>query len=55
MVLDPGDVVQFKSGGPQLVVECATASDYVICQWFDRYGHTKRQEFPTVLLKRVPR
>ena len=31
----PGDVVQMKSGGPQMTVELIT-EDKVHCSWFDK-------------------
>jgi len=43
----PGDVVQLRSGGPQMTVESFgkdknTQEDVVICTWFERVGN--RQE-----------
>lgn len=46
-----GDVVQMKSGGPQMtVVEC-NDSGYVVCEWFSRKSQNmERREFVSASL-----
>lgn len=53
--LDVGDVVQLKSGGPQMtVVEVGESSD-VKCMWFPDYKSESVREdhFPIDALKKV--
>lgn len=33
-----GDVVQLKSGGPNMTVNDSAASGIVLCNWFNREG-----------------
>ncbi|ARP68127.1 MULTISPECIES: YodC family protein [Mesorhizobium] len=58
-----GDVVQLKSGGPQMTVEqvgktSMTDEDGVWCVWFEKIGNkqvVQRETFPPVALKKYER
>jgi uncharacterized protein YodC (DUF2158 family) len=48
--MNPGDVVQLKSGGPLMTVESVDQSG-VICVWFDAKHNRKQERFPEATLK----
>ncbi len=47
--MQPGDVVQLKSGGPLMTVESVDQSG-VICTWFDEKKTRKQDRFPEATL-----
>src|SRR5205085_2974386 len=47
-----GDVVQLKSGGPQMTVVSDEGNGYFFCQWFIA-GKLDQNSFPSSALKRV--
>lgn len=59
----PGDIVQPRSGGPQMTVEqvgktSMTNEDGVWCIWFEKVGSkqvVQRDTFPPVVLKHYER
>jgi len=47
-----GDVVQVKSGGPQMTVSHVEGdSELIECTWFDKKQEPRFQEFPASTLK----
>jgi len=57
-IFEPGDIVQLKSGGPNMTVidvwpEFLFAE--IWCKWFDDKNDTKEGSFPAVALKPVAR
>jgi uncharacterized protein YodC (DUF2158 family) len=46
-----GDVVTFKSGGPNMVV--TIVSDWIHCDWFDAVGIYHNATFPPAILRHV--
>ena len=60
MEFEPGDIVQLKSGGPQMTVERIgkdprTQEETVFCTWFDKVGNRQelhREPFVPVLLQK---
>jgi uncharacterized protein YodC (DUF2158 family) len=51
-VINVGDVVQLKSGGPKMVAKnSANAGDYVTCEWFDGKQVKQRDFTPELLIK----
>lgn len=57
-VFEPGDIVQLKSGGPQMTVEQVGKEamlnvDRVWCVWFEKVGQRQqlmKEAFPPVVL-----
>lgn len=50
--MQPGDVVQLKSGGPQMTVESVEEKG-VICTWFDAKKIRMQDRFDEVTLAHV--
>jgi uncharacterized protein YodC (DUF2158 family) len=58
--IKPGDIVQLKSGGPNMTVDevghssmTETGPLRAWCSWFDKDGEEKRSDFPiTSLVKK---
>ena len=57
MIMEVGNIVRFKSGGPRMTVtlKCTAASveDRVQCGWYDNYGIFHESVFPEKTLKKV--
>ncbi|HEX3560888.1 MAG TPA: DUF2158 domain-containing protein [Pyrinomonadaceae bacterium] len=47
-----GDVVQLKSGGPQMTVVSDEGNNYFFCQWFIG-GKLDHNSFPSSALRKV--
>lgn len=55
--VQPGDVVQLKSGGPHMVVESASgasSNNEWNCAWFSRAGEPCTAKFPGEAFVKVP-
>ena len=50
MEFKPGDVVQLKSGGPQMTVADSSGGS-ILCIWTDK-NKTFREPFPPVVLEK---
>lgn len=48
--MQPGDVVQLKSGGPPMTVESVDPTG-VICVWFDAKNNRQNERFLEVMLQ----
>jgi uncharacterized protein YodC (DUF2158 family) len=49
--LEPGGVVQLRSGGFSMVIE-SVSEGVAICVWADKQGRIRREQLPTAVLKR---
>jgi uncharacterized protein YodC (DUF2158 family) len=55
--IKPGDIVELKSGGPNMTVRKQGTSDQTLvqCDWFVGDGEIKTHWFPKEALKKVDR
>ncbi|MBV15957.1 MAG: DUF2158 domain-containing protein [Thalassospira sp.] len=54
--LKPGDVVELKSGGPDMTVSWVENQDGVLearCDWFDKSQKQESAVFPTSSLRKI--
>lgn len=51
--MEEGDLVQLKSGGPEMSLVELLADDQAICMWFDSKGKLQERSFPLTVLRKV--
>ena len=44
MSINPGDVVQLKTGGPKMTVGALLINNQVVCYWFDDHDVFQQQQ-----------
>lgn len=52
-MLNIGDIVQLKSGGPKMVIETMSNTDTLYCVWSTKNGEVQGGSFIPAIVKKV--